>query len=294
MIDAGTPSITAWDIGELRSHIGREAYASDRVQAATVCQLLDIVDQRGGKPAEGQSAPLGIHWCLAPPDVRRSGLQEDGHPQFAHTILPPVPEARRMWAGGEIVWHAPIRIGDVVTRRSVVSDVSLKEGRSGVLCFVELRHDYSTERGPAIIERQDIVYKRSRADALTGRPGTLAPAGRAVRTCTFSTDPVQLFRYSALTGNAHRIHYDYPYATGVEGYPGLVVHGPLQATMLMQAAATLAESPPARFVYRAVSPIFCGEKVILFRGRAGAAAAFWTANADGRVGMRADVQWGPA
>lgn len=164
-----------------------------------------------------------------------------------------------MWAGGEIVWRDALRIGDEVTRRSAVADVGVKEGRSGTLCFVTVRHDYTTARGPAIAERQDIVYRRAGAgEHVSARPAPAdAPSGRTLRRLT--ADPVRLFRYSALTGNAHRIHYDHPYATGVEGYPGLVVHGPLQATMLMQAAAAHSGRAPSRMGYRAVSPLFCGD-----------------------------------
>lgn len=294
MISPRNPTADAWDVSLLRGHVGREASATDRVTAGLARQLLDVIGVEGA--VEGEMAPLGIQWCLAPPDVPLRGLQEDGHAKPGYTILPPVPAARRMWAGGEIVWHDALRIGDEVTRRSVVADVSVKEGRSGTLCFVTVRHDYATARGAAIGERQDIVYRRlddgKGSEAAADRPAPAAPAGHALR--RVATDAVRLFRYSAMTGNAHRIHYDHPYVTGVEGYPGIVVHGPLQATMLMQAAATLAGRPPSRFAYRAVAPIFCGEDITLFHAGNAPAASLWTGSGAGRVHVRADVAWEPA
>ncbi len=285
MITADLLPAGAWNVERLRGHIGRASAANDRVTAQVADRLRDVTD---AMPTLSDLAPLGIQWCLAPPDVPLSGLQEDGHPQSEYTILPPLPAARRMWAGGEIVWHDALRIGDEVTRRSVVADVSMKEGASGALCFVTVRHDYATGRGPAITERQDIVYKRADAGSAGAVPRQPSPPGDLLRRLT--TDPVRLFRYSALTGNAHRIHYDRPYATEVEGYPGLVVHGPLQATMLMQAAATLAGRAPSRFTYRAVSPLFSSDELALFR----AGSSLWIAETSGQVGMRADVAWEPA
>lgn len=283
MITADLFPAGAWNVERLRSHIGRDSAANDRVTARVADRLRDVT---GEVPPPNDLAPLGIQWCLAPPDVPLSGLQEDGHPQAEYTILPPLPAARRMWAGGEIVWHDALRIGDEVTRQSVVADVNLKEGASGTLCFVTVRHDYATGRGPAIAERQDIVYKR--ADAVGAVPRQPSPPGDLLRRLT--ADSVRLFRYSALTGNAHRIHYDRPYATEVEGYPGLVVQGPLQATMLMQAAATLAGRAPLRFAYRAVSPLFCSDELAIFH----ADNSLWIAGTSRQVGMRADVAWEPA
>lgn len=291
MIAAEILPADTWDIAKLRDHIGREAFATDRITQRVAAQLWDVI----GADVEPSDdlAPLGIQWCLATPDVALDGLQEDGHPRTEHTILPPVPSARRMWAGGEIVWHDALRIGDEVTRRSVVTDVSIKEGRSGVLCFVTVRHDYATGRGAAITERQDIVYKQADAGDRPGRRGLVVPATPAGTVLQrLKTDPIRLFRYSALTGNAHRIHYDHPYATGVGGYPGLVVHGPLQATLLMLAAETLADQPPSRLGYRAVSPIFCGHDLIVSCVGTAPAASLWTSGG-GNVGMRADATWGP-
>ncbi|WP_375404438.1 MaoC family dehydratase N-terminal domain-containing protein [uncultured Sphingomonas sp.] len=287
MSDAATYASDAFDLDRLRAHVGHRAEATDRIDTSTVL-LLDDVTGAGspGEPRDGDVAPLGIHWCIALPGVPLSGLQDDGHPSADHTILPRIPGARRMWAAGTLSWKTPLHVGDVVTRRSVVTDIAVKSGRSGPLCFVTVAHSYEVGDHVAVEERQDIVFRTTTA----ATPPTLAPSAPGqpgTFVFTIVADPVRLFRYSALTGNAHRIHYDHPYATGAEGYPGLVVHGPFQATMLMQAAAR--RGRVGRFAYRAVAPLFSGERITVMEEADG--AAFWTTGADGRPGMRADVEW---
>ena len=269
--------------------IGRTDVVVDHVSVALVWKLQDVVALGGAGPLAGAPAPLGIHWCLATPAVGRADLQADGHPRPGATILPPVPLPRRMWAGGDITWHDALCIGDEVTRRSTVKDVTTKHGRSGALCFVQVEHQYVTPRGLAISELQDIVYRAAAPPGPAPTPALSQTAGSRLQ--TMQTDPVQLFRYSALTGNAHRIHYDLAYATGVEGYSGLVVHGPLQATLLMQAAAAAAGRNPARFSYRATAPLFCGDAVAVCCDAPGLPTAIWTSDAGGRVGLMAELQW---
>jgi 3-methylfumaryl-CoA hydratase len=171
-----------------------------------------------------------------------------------------VPLPRRMWAGGRIEWRSPLRVGDSANRVSEIVSVEPKAGRSGTLVFVTVRHTISTAAGVSIVEEHDIVYREA------AKPGDPLPQPRpgpadAVWTHTLLPDEVMLFRYSALTFNGHRIHYDTPYVTGTEGYPGLVVHGPLQATLLLDLAH--ARAPAGRrlvkFEYRALSPTFGGQ-----------------------------------
>lgn len=211
--------------------------------------------------ADTDHVPAGIHWCLSPPAVTAALLGEDGHPRKGG-FLPPVPLPRRMWAGGELEFLDPLREGDIVTRTSRIADIRRKEGRSGVLCFVTVNHEHATHRGVAIRERQDIVYR-----AAATAPATAAPAnarGDADLQAEVQVDTVMLFRYSALTFNGHRIHYDEHYARTVEFYPGLVIHGPLQATLLLNFAATLGGGMPRKFSFRGESPA-CGTQTLRLR-----------------------------
>ncbi|MBL0121722.1 MAG: MaoC family dehydratase N-terminal domain-containing protein [Betaproteobacteria bacterium] len=240
------------------------------------------------------AAPLAIHWCLAPPAAPMAALGEDGHAAKGE-FLPPVPLPRRMWAGGSVETLAPLRVGDRVLRTSTIDDVTLKEGRSGALCFVAVQHELSTELGPAIRERHDIVYRESssRTTAPAGRAvvGAKVEPSRADKVWTIETSPVLLFRYSALTFNGHRIHYDHPYVTGVEGYAGLVVHGPLQASLLFNLAASLGGSVPRLFDYRGVAPLIVGTPLrVCGKREATGEVKCWTETDEG-VKMDATATW---
>jgi 3-methylfumaryl-CoA hydratase len=164
-----------------------------------------------------------------------------------------------MWAGGALELLAPIPIGSAVLRRSTFAGVSAKEGRSGALCFVTLRHDLLLDGSVAVVERQDLVYRGEAGKPAHAPDAETAGAAQPPELeWRLTPDPVLLFRYSALTFNGHRIHYDHPFATGVEGQEGLLVHGPLQATWLLNIAAALAGRPPRRFEYRLTRPLVCG------------------------------------
>lgn len=285
----------SFDIAHLRGWIGREAEAVDLVTPRLAEEFRatfapHLADRRDGAP------PLAIHWCLSPAIVPASEIGPDGHPERGG-FLPPVPLPRRMWAGGEVEIHDGLRIGDAVTRRSTIEDVSAKEGRSGALCFVAVRHEYRTARGLALSERHDIVYREAETRTLSSgppsRPAAQAPRDeprRADLTWSVEADPVLLFRYSALTFNGHRIHYDLPYVTGEEGYSGLVVHGPLQATLLLNIAAALGGRPPKRLRYRGVSPLIADGRftVSAARGPEGGITC-WTESAGGRTCMEAEA-----
>src|SRR6059058_5197490 len=243
------------DIDHLRQWIGRSEEATDTVTAQLVRGLRATLFQDVGEPSTGDAAPFTVHWCLAQPVFPMSMLGPDGHPTRGG-FLPPVPLPRRMWAGGEIEFLQPLRVGDESTRTSRIADVQVKSGSTGTLCFVSVEHSISSPRGIAIRERQDIVYREMTTSAPAGGKAA-PPPPKAQHRETHVSDPVLLFRYSALTFNGHRIHYDRDYVTEVEGYPGLVVHGPLIATLLVDLARRQRPDAQLRsFSFKAVRPTF--------------------------------------
>jgi 3-methylfumaryl-CoA hydratase len=272
------------DIDHLRQWIGKGEEARDTITPQLVKGFRAMLDEEPGEPAQGEAAPLAIHWCLAPATMPMSVLGRDGHPTRGG-FLPPVPLPRRMWAGGEIEWLDDLRVGDDVTRRSTIEDVTAKQGRTGELCFVAVHHVYETARGPAIRERHDIVYREDGA----GAPPPRYAEEEADLVRTIDPTTTLLFRYSALTYNGHRIHYDRPYATGVEGYPGLVVHGPLQSTYLQYMARDLnGGAVPRRMAYRGVGTLFDGSPFrVCGRRMPDGTMSLWTCAEDGRLAMTA-------
>ncbi|MFC5423412.1 MAG: protein dehydratase [Stutzerimonas stutzeri] len=273
------------NIDHLKSWIGKSEQSSDLITPRLVASYEATFSPHLAPYPQGE-APLALHWCLAPPISPMAALGRDGHAAKGE-FLPPVELPRRMWAGGRIETITPLRTGDEVTRHSTIGDVSYKEGRSGPLCFVAVDHELVTSRGVALRERHNIVYREA-AKPGAEPPAAAAPAERrpADLTWTVEADPVLLFRYSAITFNSHRIHYDQPYVTGVEGYAGLVVHGPIQATLIMNIIATLSGSEPIRLDYRGLAPLIAGEAFQVKAKRLGdGAIAAWTEGADGRVRM---------
>lgn len=273
------------DIVQLREWIGRTETQSDEVTRAPVAALSATLDRSDPLPQFGDILPPLWHWLYFLPVHRQSELAEDGHARRGG-FLPPVPLPRRMWAGSRFEFHHPLRVGEEITRVSRICDVVSKQGRSGPLVFVTVRHEIANAEGIALTEEHDIVY-RGKGDSQNAPPP--APA-----TCSWSRTiqpgDVLLFRYSALTFNAHRIHYDRRYAMEVEGYPGLVTHGPLIATFLLD---LLRENLPgvnvARFSFRAVGPLFDVEPFSVC-GRPeseGNSIRLWAANADGQLAMDA-------
>ncbi|WP_375263006.1 MaoC family dehydratase N-terminal domain-containing protein [Palleronia sp.] len=275
------------NLDHLKSWIGREESASELLTPSLAVRFYATFD-RTGSVAAGAEAPFMVHHCLCQPVVPAAELGPDGHPKRGG-FLPPVSLPRRMWAGGAIAFHAPPRIGEMVARRSTVDDVSIKQGRSGTLCFVTVTHQYSSDDRAMLTERQDIVYREAPAPGTPTR--TPAPAPDGVDRREVATSPELLFRYSALTFNTHRIHYDLGYVTGEEGYPGLVVHGPLQAALLAQYAADLRGSKPARFRFRGMSPAFAGTPLVLHASEADGALKLWSATPGGPVAMEATAEW---
>ena len=279
------------DLDHLRQWIGKTTEATDTVTAHLVMGLRATLFQEIGAPKNCDAAPWTTHWCLAQPVFPMSELSQDGHPTRGG-FLPPVPLQRRMWAGGELEFFDGLRVGDEVTRTSRIAEVTMKAGSTGPLCFVSVDHLVTTARGTAIRERQDIVYRDVSATPSTpSKPA--APPPMAQHCETHMADTVLLFRYSALTFNGHRIHYDRDYVTKVEGYPGLVFHGPLQASFIVEFAAKLhGGRAPARLVYRGVQPLFEGSEFsINANDNTGGGMDLWTANAEGQPTMKGTATW---
>jgi 3-methylfumaryl-CoA hydratase len=197
-----------------------------------------------------------------------------------------------MWAGGELEFFDALRVGDETTRTSRIADVTMKTGSTGVLCFVSVDHLVTTPRGTALRERQDIVYRDipTTPAAAPAKPAAAPPA--AQHSETHMADPVLLFRYSALTFNGHRIHYDRDYVTKVEGYPGLIFHGPMQAALIVELAAKLhGGTAPKKFGYRGLQPLFEGSEFSVNANDTGAGMELWTANSRGEPTMKGTATW---
>lgn len=244
------------DIDHLRGWIGRTEIVDDDMAAFPLNALAATLDRDDSPATIGTPLPPSAHWLYFLPRTRQSELASDGHPARGE-FMPPVLLPRRMWAGSRVRLDALLRIGEQARRVSTVEDVRLKEGRSGSLVFVSVRHEISVVGAvcPSIIEEQDIVYCQE-ASAKAAPEVQRAPEGAAWMR-TIHPDPALLFRYSALIFNAHRIHYDQPYVTEKEGYPGLIVHGPLIATLLVNLfRSERPEAIPKAFSFRAVSPLF--------------------------------------
>jgi 3-methylfumaryl-CoA hydratase len=278
-----TPREKHMDIDHLRRWIGRTDEASDLVTQRLIESYAATFAPHLAPIPQGE-VPLALHWCLAPPIAAMNALGPDGHPAKGD-FLPPVPLPRRMWAGGRLEALAPLHEGDLVTRRSTIGEVTAKEGRTGALCFVAVHHEVSTPRGLALRERHDIVYREA-TSLPAAAPAATAEPQPADLVWEVEASPTLLFRYSALTFNGHRIHYDQPYATAEEGYAGLVVHGPIQATLMLNIAATLAGTTTLALDYRGLSPLIAGGRFLVkARRNPDGSIRTWTEGADGRLRM---------
>ena len=275
---------------DLGNWIGREEVTDDVATAAPLGGLAATLDRDEAPPAVGDAVPTGGHWLYFLPRAPQSGLGPDGHPRRGD-FLPPVPLPRRMWAGSRIEFPGVLRVGDAIRRRSRIHDVTQKSGKSGALVFVVVRHEIMGADGVAVVEEQDLVYREAPDPGAPPPPPRPAPED-AAWSRTIHPDPVMLFRYSALTFNGHRIHYDRPYAMETEDYPGLVVHGPLIATLLMALCLTeRPEVPLATFEVRMLRPLFdiapftiCGKPA-----PDGASAELWAANPEGALAAQASA-----
>ena len=251
----------------LTDWIGRSETVTDTVAPTPYAALSAMLDRDPQRPPVGTLLPALWHWLYFLPLHRQSEIGPDGHANRGG-FLPPVPLPRRMWAGSQFQFHSPLRVGDALMRTSTIHDVTEKSGRTGPLVFVKVRHEIRRdgEANVALTEFHDIVYREAPSAEQPATAPTTAPAISPWER-KWVPDDVLLFRYSALTFNGHRIHYDRRYVTEVEGYPGLIVHGPMLATLLLDLLRH--EKPDAaiaRYEFKAVRPVFdinpffvCGE-----------------------------------
>ena len=242
------------DAGELQEYVGRTEVAEDVLVPSTLARLWATLDRPDRPPGAGAPLPPLAQWLYFLSAPAQAELGEDGHADSG-AFLPPMHFARRMWAGYHITAKRPLTVGEAAVRQSEIAAVERKNGKTGPLLFITVRHDYHDRDGLAISESQDIVY-RQRSPAPLSRPVTPTMDGGTSRRI-IQPSAALLFRYSALTFNAHRIHYDLDYARAVEGYPGLIVHGPLIATLLAQLVADARPGVHVEILdFRAVKPLF--------------------------------------
>ena len=242
----------------------------------------------GAATHAGALMPALWHWAAFPDFVPIEGIGADGHPKLGG-FLPPLPFNRRMWAGGRLSFSGQLAIGETITKRSEILSIDFKSGSTGDMAFVRVGHDLRGEGGAQIREEQDLVYL---AIPDRFRPPRPIPAPKAPLFCEeLEADPVRLFRYSAATYNGHRIHYDRSYAIETEKYPGLVVHGPMQATLLIEAATRFTGRAPARFSYRGVHPVFDGKLTLQAEHDGAGALKLCTVAPEGHQGMQARFEW---
>jgi 3-methylfumaryl-CoA hydratase len=279
------------ELEKLKEWIGQKESAVDYVTVPAVHRLAATLDRDDPFPKTGDPLPVGWHQILFPRVVRHSQIGADGHPQRGD-FLPPVPLPRRMFAGKRTTFHADLQVGDAVRRDSVIQDVTLKQGRTGQMVFVTIKTDIMSPRGLAITEEQDVVYRDAPAPGTPAQPAQPAP-GRAVWSRTVTPDPVMLFRYSALTFNGHRIHYDKPYVTQVEGYPDLIMNGGLTTLLVFELARTHATTPMRHITSRNVRALYVNQP-ITFGGEPSAdnrTAKLWALNPDGALALTAEAEF---
>ncbi len=274
------------DIASLQPWIGRQETAGDAIAAFPASALAATLD-RDDRYDAGSALPPVWHWIYFHELHKTSELADNGHGKLGG-FMPPVPLPRRMWAGGRFTFGPPLRVGQAARRVSTVAGLTAKGGASGELVFLVLRHELSGPDGVAVVEEQDIVYREA------PRPGEMPPAPRraidkAVWRHETPTSEALLFRYSALIFNAHRIHYDQPYCER-EGYPGLIVHGPLLATLLADLVRRNTDAPMTAFRFRAVSPLFNGSPCIACGIPEGQRVRLWAEDGKGRLMMEGQAQ----
>jgi 3-methylfumaryl-CoA hydratase len=266
-----------------------------REEAADVCalplvqRLAALLDQDPARLRNGDALPQGWHMILFTPVAPQSGLGQDGHPTASGLLAPPADLPRRMLGGRRTQFERALRIGAEMRRVSQVVAFEEKQGRSGRLAIATLRHSIfeGDAAAPSVIEEQDVIYR-----AAAGVPEAAKPAPEPVRpapslTRAFTPDPVMLFRYSAVTFNGHRIHYDQPYATGTEGYPGLIVNGGLTALLLLELVKVAAGRPLTAMSVRNRKPLICGRPARLCAAAAGDGWALWAEDSNGRMALEA-------
>jgi 3-methylfumaryl-CoA hydratase len=275
---------------KLRDWVGRTQTTTDLVAPWPVRALAATFDENDPEPKQGDALPPLWHWLYFLDAAPQSKIGPDGHAERGN-FLPPVPLPRRMWAGSRLAFTGrPVRIGETITRQSEIKSVEPKTGSSGSMVFVTVRHTVSGPAGPAFTEELDIVYREAAKPGETPKEPKPAPVD-ATWSKKITPDPVLLFRYSALTFNGHRIHYDQPYVTGAEGYPGLIVHGPLLGMLQMELARRSNSGKiPASFEFRALSPVFAGAAfAVQARRETDGSVTTWIANPKGGLAQQGKV-----
>ena len=277
-------------LDNMRGWIGKSRTVEDLIAPWPARALSATLNEDDPDPRNGDTLPPLWHWLYFHEAALQSKLGPDGHAERGD-FLPPIPLPRRMWAGSRFSFDGPpLFNGETASRMSEIRSIEPKTGSSGAMVFVMVRHTLTGPKGTAFVEEQDIVYREAAKPGEPARPPRPAPTD-ATWSKTILPDPVLLFRYSALTFNGHRIHYDHPYVTGVEGYPGLIVHGPLLGTLQMELARR--SNPgrtPATFEFRATSPVFAGAAFTVgARREADGAVTTWIAGPKGGLAQQGKV-----
>jgi 3-methylfumaryl-CoA hydratase len=277
------------DIEQLQQWVGKQETVEDGINVFPAQALAAALD-RSELPTAGDRLPAAWHWLSFLQTPRAAATGADGHPEKGG-FLPPIPFPRRMWAAGSLQVHKPVIIGEQASRTSEITAVTSKEGRSGSLVFVDVEHRVSQQGQLCIRETQNIVYRPAPSAPAPLPPGQAAP-DNPTTSRPLRADPVLLFRYSALTYNSHRIHYDRNYATGEEYYPALVVHGPLLATCLAGLAQDMRpDQELTRFEFRAIRPSFDSDSLWVEGRDENGDLSLWSRDAAGNIGMQASAEF---
>ena len=281
---------TKVDIDHLRKWIGKIDNVTDYVTPIVEQRYRATLNMDIGNPKDGDPVTSGLHWMLGWNLVKNDELGVDSHPALGE-FLPPVPLPRRMWAGSEIKVLKPIRVGDKVIKQSTVADIQVKEGRTGLLCFVTAEYNFLVNDEVTINEKHNIVYRDiSKSGGGSGYSKDIPE--KADLSEKIFMHPTILFRYSAIGFVGHRIHYDHPYTVNEENYPGLIVHGPLQATYLLRAAEKLMGKPVKSFTHKVMAPVFADiEYMVGVDKMDDGSASCWGATKEFGVTMRAEAKF---
>ena len=281
---------TKVDIDHLRKWIGKIDNVTDYVTPIVEQRYRATLNMDIGNPKDGDPVTSGLHWMLGWNLVKNDELGVDSHPALGE-FLPPVPLPRRMWAGSEIKVLKPIRVGDKVMKQSTVADIQVKEGRTGLLCFVTAEYNFLVNDEVTINEKHNIVYRDiSKSGGGSGYSKDIPE--KADLSEKIFMHPTILFRYSAIGFVGHRIHYDHPYTVNEENYPGLIVHGPLQATYLLRAAEKLMGKPVKSFTHKVMAPVFADSEYMVGVDKMDdGSVSCWGATKEFGVTMRAEAKF---
>ena len=281
---------TKVDIDHLRKWIGKIDNVTDYVTPIVEQRYRATLNMDIGNPQDGEPVTSGLHWMLGWNLVKNNELGVDSHPALGE-FLPPVPLPRRMWAGSEIKVLKPIRVGDKVVKQSTVADIQVKEGRTGLLCFVTAEYNFLVNDEVTINEKHNIVYRDiSKSGGGSGYSKEIPE--RADLSEKIFMHPTILFRYSAIGFVGHRIHYDHPYTVNEENYPGLIVHGPLQATYLLRAAEKLMGKQVKSFTHKVMAPVFANSEYMVGVDKMDdGSVSCWGATKEFGVTMRAEAKF---